>query len=302
MHKANYLNSTAYIVIYFALAGTGLYLIDFNKLYSIKSIVGQFLLALFYTQSFILTHEFGHNSFFPKKALNTVFGHFSSFISLIPFTAWRNIHRLHHKWTGWRDKDPTTEGTFVNQLKPLTKKIVNLCWATSIPLFALAYKFSIYWNLKKMSRHIPSKVNHIKKEMVIYLILYIILGYYFSNFIFKLMPSYILSLMFVEVLLISQHSHIHMPVSSNEDVSPLKCSEQHQYTRSLLLPKFISKWVLFNFNYHEAHHHHPARPCYFLYKNSEHKNAKPILSWVYNVKKIPATQFIFSTDKAKKVI
>ena len=72
---------------------------------------GQFLLSFFFLQTFILLHECAHLSFFKTRSVNVVMGHLFGFLSIIPYYSWQQMHNLHHRWTGWRDKDPTTEST-----------------------------------------------------------------------------------------------------------------------------------------------------------------------------------------------
>ena len=72
---------------------------------------GQLFLSFFFLQTFILLHECAHLNFFSSRWLNNLFGHVFGLLSMIPYYTWQHMHNLHHRWTGWRDKDPTTEKT-----------------------------------------------------------------------------------------------------------------------------------------------------------------------------------------------
>jgi len=123
--------------------------------------LGQLVLGIAFFQAFILLHETGHYSFFEKKKVNTLFGYFFGFVSLIPFTSWVDIHNQHHKWTGWRDKDPTTTGTINPKHGVLTRMLVNTCWFLCLPLFTIGYRIGNYWDIGKIKRFSP-KTNHKK--------------------------------------------------------------------------------------------------------------------------------------------
>ena len=110
-------------------------------------IFAHFLLSVFFTQCFILLHECGHLHFFKGQQLNRILGHVFGLLSGIPFYTWMNMHNLHHKWTGWRDLDPTTEKTIKPSSLAVIRIIVNVAWFLFIPIFYLGYMFSNYWNL-----------------------------------------------------------------------------------------------------------------------------------------------------------
>lgn len=88
-----------------------------------------------------------------------------------------------------------------------------------------------------------------------------------------------------------------MPLALGETVKPLKTQDQIQYTRSLDFPLCISRWVLLNMNYHEAHHYAPNLPCYFLDQLSiNNKNLTNGKTWYNKAKTLPALEYIFNTQ------
>lgn len=262
-------------------------------------ILGQIAGALFFIQCFILIHEFGHNSFFKTKFLNDFFGHLTSIFIFIPLFNWRNIHGLHHQWTGWRDLDPTTEKTFASRLSPLQKSIINFCWKYYIPVFTIGYRLGIYWKLEKLKRHLPSSVYRLcVLNLILMTLLYLCLIFLFPVKILLLLPALYLSFVGTDLISLSQHSHIEIPVSGNNKVSPLKYVEQAKYSRSLVFPPLISKYLLYHINYHESHHCYPGLPCYYLPAiNPGSTNSYPFWSWLKQVKKISGVEFIFNSSK-----
>ena len=118
--------------------------------------IGQLTLSFFFLQTFILLHECGHLNFFKTRFLNAFFGQIFGFLTMIPFYSWTHMHNLHHKWTGWRDLDPTTEKTVELQGAHFMRWIVNISWFLFIPIFFLSYMLSNYWNIFKIKRHFTS--------------------------------------------------------------------------------------------------------------------------------------------------
>ena len=262
--------------------------------------IGQILLSFFFLQSFILLHECAHLSFFKTRSINKVMGHLFGFLSMIPYYSWQQMHNLHHRWTGWRDKDPTTETT-ANPSSSSTKNlIVNITWRLFIPVFYISYKLSNYWNLFKIKRFLsPKKYNKVKIQAILYVIIYMLLSYFFGELILYLfVPAFAISLLLKELVIMTQHSHIEIPVSNNKEVKPISYLDQVKYTRSFYINSFFARYFLFNFNLHEAHHAHPAIPAYKLSYIKLNIPEKPIFSrWLYKAKKMNGIDYIFRTSK-----
>lgn len=265
-------------------------------------LLGQLTGGIFFAQAFILLHEFGHRSLFKTNILNLLLGHFFSFLVFIPYYNWREIHALHHRWTGFRDKDPTTEKTFSDRLSKGQTLLVNGCWKYSIPLFTLGYRLGIYWKAEKLKRHLsPERYARCLRSMIFYAIFYGILFIAFPFFIIALFPALYLSFVICDILSLSQHSHIQMQHSNGREVSPLPYLEQIPYSRSLIFPRWISYYFLLNFNYHEIHHAYPGLPCYYLDQlDIQTPNRYPFLPWLKKVKALDGVTFIFKSSAQRE--
>jgi omega-6 fatty acid desaturase (delta-12 desaturase) len=68
------------------------------------------------------------------------------------------------------------------------------------------------------------------------------------------------------IIIMTQLSHIEIPVSNGEEVKPISYLKQVTYTRSFYIAQFIARYFLFHFNLHEAHHAYPGVPAYLLIK------------------------------------
>lgn len=54
---------------------------------------------------FVIGHDCGHGSFSPYRWLNSLVGHISHTLILVPYHGWRISHRRHHANTGNIDHD-----------------------------------------------------------------------------------------------------------------------------------------------------------------------------------------------------
>ena len=262
--------------------------------------VGQLLLSFFFLQTFILLHECAHLSFFKTRSINVVLGHLFGILSFIPFYSWQQMHNLHHRWTGWRDKDPTTESTVSPSSSKAKNNIVNIAWKLFIPLFYLSYKLSNYWNVLKIKRFLnPKKYRKVKTQIFLYLVVYVILFYFFWDHIVKVFIfAFAISLLWKELIIMTQHSHIEIPISNKREVKPISYLDQVKYTRSFYINTSFAKYFLFNFNLHEAHHAQPAIPAYKLSSVNLNTPKRPaFFYWLFKAKKMKGVDYIFKTSK-----
>jgi len=281
----------------FILMGLGILL---NSYGGIFWLLGQFLMYCAFTQLFVIVHEAGHNSLLPNTKANIIVGNIASIFAIVPFFSWKLIHRQHHLLTGWRDRDPTTKIQVSDEAKNLSKlqiAINSFCWKLWIPLFSFYYRAGTYWNIQSVLWAIKNKNDRIKIFINILLqtIFYTFLLYFFSSYIIEnfLLGLY-LSLATMDVIMLSQHSHIPMPVSEGKKVKNFSNKDQVQFTRSLIMPRIMAKYLFLNFNYHELHHLLPSLSCYYLDRvGLEFSNTESFFSWVRRAKKIDAATLVF---------
>jgi acyl-lipid omega-6 desaturase (Delta-12 desaturase) len=260
---------------------------------------GQFILSLFFLQTFILLHECGHLNFFKTRFLNVCFGHIFGFLSIIPFYSWTHMHNLHHKWTGWRDLDPTTEKTVELQGANTMRWIVNISWFLFIPIFFLSYMLSNYWNIFKIKRHLNERKFRVAVLQIgISLLIYIVLFLSFKTFLLQLiLPAFLMSLVWKELVIMTQHSHIETPIANDSHVKPVSYADQVKYTRSFYVNSWFESLFLFNFNYHETHHVYPGVPAYWLQKIDLNVPKEPSYkTWFIKAKSMKGEDYVFRTS------
>ncbi len=260
-------------------------------------VMGECLLGLGMLQWFIVLHEAGHGTLFSSKKLNFIMGHVASVFCAIPFTSWRHIHRLHHVWTGWRNIDPTTESTLPKTLSPIQKKIMRLAWTSGFPLFSIIYRLDTYWNLSKLKRSLESRPFISSRKNILFLGIFYLMCIFLLKVLFvKLFVlPFLISLVLADPILMSQHNHVTMRLAPESNVKPFPAGAQIEFTRELVAPQWVSRYILLGFDRHALHHKYPTVPGYRLPFMRE---SVPIrygfFDWIRRAKQIPADQLVFS--------
>ncbi|MBC8144812.1 MAG: fatty acid desaturase, partial [bacterium] len=302
-YAASNIRALAYLIVPVLLAVSGVWLtLETSMWYG--WLFGQCVLGVFFFQCFILLHEAGHQSFFKSKWMNRCLGHVCGLLSLIPLQSWEAIHALHHKWTGWRDKDPTTEATVAPNFGPLLRGVVNFTWRVGFPLFTLAYRAGNYWSLAKLRRFLPpSTVKAIVvNQLTIGVVIVIAIAMWGEWMLVNLGIAYLVSLVISDVFILSQHSHIDIPIANGDDVLPIGYAKQVPYTRSLRINRALARVMLLNFNMHEMHHSRPGIPAYHLDRIPEDMpNTRPFWQFVYRSRRMSGVDFVFSTTRKSGV-
>ena len=179
---------------------------------------------------------------------------------------------------------------------------MNIAWALFLPLFTIAYRLGNYWSPAKLKKHLPpQKLKAVYLNQFILLALYVLVFYFFGEFIFnKLLCGYLISLVISDIFILSQHSHIEMPLAQGREVKPLKYPDQVPYTRSIIFNNFLARFLFLNFNLHELHHAFPGVPAYHLNRITESTpNQEPFWEYLAKAKSMSGMKFIFSTAKKK---
>lgn len=261
-------------------------------------LLGQMLLGVALLQWFVLLHEAGHKTLFRSARLNKYIGHVASFFALIPFETWKMVHSRHHYWTGWQDLDVTTAGLVDKKLGLWQKIVIRTCWKLWLPLFSVLYRLDNYWNLPRLI-DLFSNRRRLRKVLWNTAILVAVYGLT----VYLVGPLHLLrlaglglfvTLVFQDILILSQHTHIPMHVSHGAAVRPFPPLEQEVFTRSLKFPQWFSRIVLLNMDAHELHHMHTRVPGYYLHKiDYEGVNTVTWWRWVLRAKRLPGDVFLF---------
>jgi fatty acid desaturase len=263
-------------------------------------LAGQGVLALVLLQWFVLLHEAGHRSLFRTRRLNVAAGHLAGFMALVPFASWRRVHGLHHLWTGWQDRDPTTAALAPRARSRLEIALVDLAWRLWLPLFSVAYRWGNYWSVRRLHMLFTAPdqrramLANIAALALAYAGVCSLLGIEQTARLFGL--ATVLSFVLQDPLILSQHTHLPQRLSGGRRVAPLDPGAQARHTRSLAFPRWFAHCVLLHFNAHELHHRFAAVPGYRLGRiTCPPPNEVHWWTWLKAVKRMRGSAFLFQT-------
>lgn len=302
--KARNLSGALYTVLCLTLTGGGLALGQLDLLWPDLMVpaqwgawaLGQILLALGLLQWFVLLHECGHGVLFRSRFSNRIVGHMAGFFCTIPFASWQPIHAMHHKWTGWQDLDPTTASLVPRPLGKAERLLMNSCWRFWIPAFSVVYRVSNFWNLPRLKRLLPKAVRGVAINAAVLAVLYLALIWTIGmgELLLAVGPGLVLSLIMLDPIMLSQHTHIPLKNSGGQPVKPFATQKQGVFTRSLRFPDWFSRFILLHFDAHELHHVFPFVPGYRLREiDFTPENEAHWLKWILMARKLPAEVFLF---------
>ena len=298
--RANNVTATCILLLELALTAFAIFLSLSNNTF--VWIAGQILFAISTLHWFVLVHDCSHWYFFTSLRANRIAGHLASIFCILPFMPWQHIHSRHHVWTGWQDLDPTQQSMVRETLPRSQKRVVDFCWRFWIPLFGLAYSFENFWNLRRLYKMFPQKKRKIENtfSVVLFFVVYGVLIWAVGGVLFLKTwgLGYLLFLVISDPLLLSQHAHIPQNLAKEKRVNANKLSEQDEFTRTLVFPKWVSRFILLHFDAHIVHHLLPNLPCYRLGEVELHsKNKIKWFLWLRMAKKMPAHQLLFLNSR-----
>lgn len=259
---------------------------------------GQLVLTLALVEWFVILHECGHRTLFRSRWMNQLVGAIAAFIVVIPYTAWRHVHARHHVWTGWQDRDITTETLVPRKLAGWERWAINAAWRTGMPLFSVLYRVQNFWNTRRLAKFLDAGlVRRIRIENSFFLTGYVVLVVWLgpSDLFVLCGPGLLLALAIEDILLLSQHTHMPTQIAGSVRVQPLSPCAQQAYTRSLCLPRWLS-WMLLHFDAHELHHMHVRVPGYRLRSlGVQTPNQVYWWLWLRAAKKLSGVDFLFGS-------
>lgn len=258
---------------------------------------GQAVLALAFLQWFAILHEAGHGTLFRTPSLNVVAGHLAGVFVLVPFHTWKLIHARHHRFTGWKDLDPTTAALVPRKLARVERALINGAWTSGLPLFSMLYRLQNFWHLPRFARFVrrsgDRKLALVNVALLIsaYILLMIALGA--ETILGTYGLGLLLGMMAQDVILLSQHTHMPSNLSGGKPVRPFKPFDQERFTRTLRLPRWLSRFLL-GFDLHELHHMYVAVPGFHLHR-IPYRPANEVdwFTWIRGAKALSGTSLIF---------
>ena len=254
--------------------------------------IGQLVLLICIWRWFGILHSAVHSTVFKTPNLNLFIGHLASIFTFISFESWKKNHLEHHRWTGWRDLDPSLSLPTPDQISPLFKFFLDVCWKLHIPIFSLLSTMSEMFSGKKMT--VQTYELSWRSKIIFplaHLILFCVLGLsYFKVF---LLP-FLVYLSMSDIMILSQHN-----ILENEklvgEARPIALWEHPDHTITLRYPKWVSKHVFLYFDKHTLHHLVPHVPHYHIEALGEWGIPEEKWNeWIKRAKKVPGHKVYLS--------
>ncbi|MBE3594699.1 MAG: fatty acid desaturase, partial [Candidatus Carbobacillus altaicus] len=228
------------------------------------------LLSLFLVRLFILQHDAGHGSLFPKRWANDLFGSISGVFTLVPYHHWKYTHARHHATSGNLDKrgvgdimtltvDEYLALSAVGRLKyRLYRNPFVLFLLGPIYEFMLRYRLPLGFGGKRP--HIQFSVYATDAALLLFLLT---IGWAFGWWTLLLiyLPTIYFAAMFGIFLFYVQHQFEDAYWEHDPRWEYLKAAMEG--STYLKLPRVL-QWLTGNIGFHHIHHLAPMIPNYEL--------------------------------------
>jgi fatty acid desaturase len=144
---------------------------------------------------------------------------------------------------------------------------MNACWRYWIPLFATLYRINNFWHWPRLRLLFAKREDrrHMAISIIMFLLAYVAVAIFVGPWTLLRVTgvAFVLAFIMEDLLILSQHTHIPQNLSQGKQVPPFPALEQDVFTRSLVLPSWISAMLL-HIDAHELHHMYPFVPGYRL--------------------------------------
>lgn len=157
---------------------------------------------------------------------------------------------------------------------------------------------SNFWNVPRLRTLLsPATATRVALNAVVLVALYIAVVVLIGpvTLMATVVPAAVLSLVLIEPIMMSQHTHVPLQLSNGEPVPAIGAPDQAVFTRSLRFPTWFSSAILLHFDAHELHHIYPYVPGYRLGAiDYAPGNDFHWWTWIRAVRRMPADVFLFS--------
>lgn len=231
--------------------------------------------ALFLVRLFILQHDAGHGSFFPKRWMNDLLGFSTGVLTLVPYHPWRLSHARHHATSGNLDKRGVGDiytMTLEEYLKAtpwerfkyrVYRNPFIMFFIGPVYVFMLSYRLPLGYGSEK-----PSVRNSVALTNLFLALLLagIVLLFGVKTLLLVYLPIQYLAGMVGIFLFYVQHQFEDAYWEHDPRWEHLKAAMEG--STYLKLPKVL-QWLTGNIGFHHIHHLAPKIPNYHLPKVQE---------------------------------
>lgn len=251
-----------------ALFAAGVLVLAWSRPWSVLFWLAQVHLGWSMFRFFVIVHECGHRTLFRSSKTGAVVGTIASVFCLVPFVPWSRVHRLHHKWVGIMDKDPTQELLLrMSSYSALTNFAYRIVWQLWIPVMYLVFIARVFWGhpfatwrrgeRREALESLASTLVCLAPRVAVAWLL----GW--ERGVLWTLPMLAVFLFADENLSLPQHTGL-FPFVSRERGEPIPFHAQDAITRTTHRPGALAKLLSYNFTLHTEHHLFPGVPWYWL--------------------------------------
>lgn len=268
-------NKFSLFIILFELAFLSLIFIYYinTEVISLNYFLSLILIGISMFRCFSLLHEAGHKALFKQGWANDFAGYVLSPVCVMPYSVWRKLHLMHHKWVGVIDKDPTQKDLLnLNKFKTSKKFLFRVVWWLCLPIPSIQLVLKVFWLapvlsvIKKEYKDSLSGLLSISVCLIPHLIMFFLLGT--ESYLYYVVPAILVYFFWFECINFTHHSGI-FPYTSQTKSNPIPLNEQDSVSRTSSFSKWISIPLAYNFNFHTEHHYFPRVPWHNLPKVHE---------------------------------
>lgn len=250
------------------------------------------LIAVLMFRNFSMMHEAVHFAAAPTKRFsNAAIGVWCGSLCLLPFEPWKKIHLEHHLWSANIDKDPSMSLVKAFPRWPSwLRAAINFFWRLWLPILAcMQYGVFGVHSLALLKKNWRSP-SYLASVIVPLLFWGGVLSVASSSFLLgALLPGVLLYFLAIEI--VNFPHHLELPKLEGEAKD--KLWDQHKTARSCLYPRWVSQFIVLNFNYHIEHHLYPRAQWHqlpeihrqLIQALGENYNTDPQFAWILKNRK-----------------
>jgi acyl-lipid omega-6 desaturase (Delta-12 desaturase) len=158
-----------------------------------------------------------------------------------------------------------------------------------------------FWNLKGVATVAPSST---QRRRALYSVLLLVTVYSTviavagRRFFEVWAVAFLCFLMISDPVLLSQHVHLPLRKTDGAKVKPFTQANQDHFTRTIILPAWVAKWIFFHFTTHGVHHAYPHVAHYDI-ERVPFRSSHAILwsTWLRAAKRIPAVRLLYESNE-----
>lgn len=265
------------------------------------------LISAFMCRSYVIVHDCGHLSFYPKKAANVIVGTIMGFGIWIPYAMWKFIHDSHHSNVGNLDKrelNPEVWTMTVEEYKrsSTVKKVIYRFMRSRLNRMVIvpAINFGIIFRLVHPKFNRTAIVSTIVHDLLYGVLVWFLLSFMpLHQLFFVFFLPLILFFCVAAFTLYAQHQFEDTYWENNEDWSVDEAN--FKGSTCIKAPDWY-RWLVGDVLFHNVHHMLPGIPNYNMRKAEEELSSQIEYKYIYVTEVWDMLGLKLWDEKTKKLV